>query len=117
MIWSAVVQYYIYKTNPCGKSAATCVGADDNVLTSPMTVWVQTGSYVLIALSEIFASTMGLEYAFTKALKNMRSLVMSIFLFTNAISLLLKFFIHIARLHLLLKIGGFEVALGRKRIK
>ena len=86
MIWSAVVQYYIYKTNPCGKSAATCVDADDNVLTSPMTVWVQTGSYVLIALSEIFASITGLEYAFTKAPKNMRSLVMSVFLFTSAIS-------------------------------
>ena len=51
-----------------------------------MTVWVQTGSYVLIALSEIFASITGLEYAFTKAPKNMRSLIMSVFLFTSAIS-------------------------------
>ena len=51
-----------------------------------MTVWVQTGSYVLIALSDIFASITGLEYAFTKAPKNMRSLVMSVFLFTSAIS-------------------------------
>ncbi|THU77855.1 PTR2-domain-containing protein [Dendrothele bispora CBS 962.96] len=55
MIWAAVVQH-IYKT----------------------------GSYVLIAISEIFASITGLEYAFTKAPKNMRSLVMAIYLFTNA---------------------------------
>lgn len=42
--------------------------------------------YVLIAFSEIFASITGLEYAFTKAPKNMRSLVMSVFLFTSALS-------------------------------
>lgn len=42
--------------------------------------------YVLIAFSEIFASITGLEYAFTKAPKNMRSLVMAVFLFTSAIA-------------------------------
>lgn len=65
-------------------------------------VWVQTPAYILIAFSEIFASITGLEYgiyhlhtmkeianqvlAFTKAPANMRSLVMSMFLFTNAVS-------------------------------
>ncbi|KZP15915.1 hypothetical protein FIBSPDRAFT_1047851 [Athelia psychrophila] len=44
------------------------------------------GAYVLIALSEILASITGLEYAFTKAPKNMRSLVMSAFLFMSAIA-------------------------------
>ncbi|KAG6908192.1 hypothetical protein DXG01_005781 [Tephrocybe rancida] len=42
--------------------------------------------YILVAFSEIFASITGLEYAFTKAPINMRSLVMSVFLFTSAIS-------------------------------
>ncbi|KAJ3514471.1 hypothetical protein NLJ89_g2360 [Agrocybe chaxingu] len=49
-------------------------------------VWIQTGSYVLLAVSEIFASITGLEYAFTKAPKNMRSLVMSVFLFMSALA-------------------------------
>ena len=49
-------------------------------------MWIQTGPYALIAFSEIFASITGLEYAFTKAPKNMRSLVMSVYLFTSAIS-------------------------------
>lgn len=80
MIWAAVLQHYIYKTNPCGYSAATCDGV------SPLNVWIQTGSYVLIAFSEIFASITGLEYAFTKAPKNMRSLVMAVFLFTSALA-------------------------------
>ncbi|KAI0300503.1 POT family-domain-containing protein [Multifurca ochricompacta] len=51
MIWAAVVQHYVYKS----------------------------GSYILIAFSEILASITGLEYAFTKAPKNMKSLVMATF--------------------------------------
>jgi len=86
MIWAAVLQHYIYKTNPCHYSAATCEDADKNALVSPLNVWIQTGSYILIAFSEIFASITGLEYAFTKAPVNMRSLVMAVFLFMSAIS-------------------------------
>lgn len=86
MIWAAVVQYYIYKTDPCGHYAGTCVDANQNPLVSPLNVWIQSGSYVLIAFSEIFASITGLEYAFTKAPTNMRSLVMSVFLFASAAS-------------------------------
>jgi POT family proton-dependent oligopeptide transporter len=65
---------------------STCQDADGNTVTSSLNVWIQSGSYVLIALSEILASITGLEYAFTKAPKNMRSLVMAVFLFTSAIS-------------------------------
>ncbi|SJL09229.1 related to PTR2-Di-and tripeptide permease [Armillaria ostoyae] len=80
MVWAAVVQHYIYQTNPCDYYAATC---DEP---STLNVWIQSGSYVLIGISEIFASITGLEYAFTKAPKNMRSLVMSVFLFTSALA-------------------------------
>ncbi|KAJ7444346.1 peptide transporter PTR2A [Mycena latifolia] len=86
MIWAAVVQHYIYKTNPCGEHASTCFDANGVQIPSPLNVWIQTGAYVLIAFSEILASITGLEYAFTKAPKNMRSLVMSVFLFMNALS-------------------------------
>jgi len=86
MIWAAVVQHYIYKTSPCGYYAGTCFDAKKNPLVSPLNVWIQTGSYVLLAFSEILASITGLEYAFTKAPKNMRSLVMSLFLFMTALS-------------------------------
>ena len=65
---------------------STCQDADGNTVTSSLSVWIQSGSYVLIAFSEILASITGLEYAFTKAPKNMRSLVMAVFLFTTAIS-------------------------------
>jgi POT family proton-dependent oligopeptide transporter len=81
MIWAAVVQHYIYKSNPCGDYASECTTG-----VSSLNVWIQSGSYILTAISEILASITGLEYAFTKAPKNMRSLVMSIFLFMTALS-------------------------------
>jgi len=87
MVWAAVVQHYIYKTTPCHNNyASECLDSDGNLLVSPLNVWIQTGSYVLIAVSEIFASITGLEYAFTKAPVNMRSLVMAVFLFMSAIA-------------------------------
>ncbi|KIO00630.1 hypothetical protein M404DRAFT_29323 [Pisolithus tinctorius Marx 270] len=86
MVWAAVVQHYVYKTNPCGYHAGTCVDNNGNPLVSPLDVWIQSGSYILIAFSEIFASITSMEYAFTKAPRNMRSLVMSMLLFTNAVA-------------------------------
>ncbi|KDR86044.1 hypothetical protein GALMADRAFT_109580 [Galerina marginata CBS 339.88] len=80
MIWAAVLQHYIYKTSPCGNHASECSGV------SPLNVWLQSGSYILFAISEILASITGLAYAFTKAPKNMRSLVLSLFLFMTGLS-------------------------------
>jgi POT family proton-dependent oligopeptide transporter len=86
MIWAAVVQHYVYKTSPCHYQASTCQDSQGNPIVAPLNVWIQSGSYILIAFSEIFASITGLEYAFTKAPKNMRSLVMAVFLFMTALS-------------------------------
>ncbi|SCZ92709.1 BZ3500_MvSof-1268-A1-R1_Chr5-2g08127 [Microbotryum saponariae] len=103
MLCAAIVQWQIYKQSPCGYQAATCEEF------APINVWAQvstsraymiksysrvlirpsshqTPSYVFIALSEIFASITGLEIAYTKAPKSMRSLVTAVFLFTSAIS-------------------------------
>ena len=79
MVWAAVLQHYIYKTSGYYENPT-----DD--YKSPISVWAVTGVYVLIAISEIFASVTTLEYAFTKAPKNMRSLVQSVQLFTTAFS-------------------------------
>jgi len=86
MVWSAVIQYYIYRDSPCGYNANSCATDDGTILPAPINVWTQTGAYVLIALSEIFASITSLEYAYSKAPRNMRSLIQAISLFTNAIS-------------------------------
>lgn len=82
MIAACVMQYYIYKLGPCGKypSSEDCAGP------APINVWWQTIPYLLIAFSEIFTSITCLEYAFTKAPKNMRSVVTAVFLFQSAVS-------------------------------
>ncbi|KAI9927289.1 hypothetical protein ASPWEDRAFT_33221 [Aspergillus wentii DTO 134E9] len=84
MIAATVTQYYIYKKGACGKEANYCLNEYDSY--SPISVWVQTIPYVFGGISEIFASITSLEYAFTKAPKNMRSLVQAVALFMNAIS-------------------------------
>jgi POT family proton-dependent oligopeptide transporter len=86
MIWACVIQAYIYKKSECGTNASGTKANGDQCTPVSINVWAQTGSYVLIAISEILASITGLEYAFSKAPRNMRSLVMSVFLFMNAIS-------------------------------
>lgn len=86
MAFTAFVQHRVYSTNPCGKYVSTCVDDDGKRLTSSLNVWMQTGSYVLISISEVLASVTGLEYAYTKAPKGMRSLVMSVFMFMSAIA-------------------------------
>ncbi|CAO3692610.1 hypothetical protein G6F70_005638 [Rhizopus microsporus] len=57
----------------------------------PISVAYQIPSYVFIALSEIFASITGLEYAYKKAPQSMKSIVMAIFLFTNCFAAILGF--------------------------
>ncbi|KAK4574448.1 hypothetical protein LTR86_001289 [Recurvomyces mirabilis] len=80
MIWAAVIQAYIYKTGACGHYMNTCDTP------APINVWAQTGAYVLVGLAEILSSITGLEYAYTKAPANMRSLVFGFYNCTNAIS-------------------------------
>jgi len=92
MIWAAVIQAYIYKKSVCGRNAAGVLPAslggngEDTCPPIGLTVWAQSGAYILIAISEIFASITSLEYAFSKAPRNMRSLVMAFNLFMSAIS-------------------------------
>ncbi|KAJ5587998.1 uncharacterized protein N7459_003763 [Penicillium hispanicum] len=84
MIAATVTQHYIYQKGPCGKNANYCLEAEGKH--TDISVWVQALPYILGGISEIFASITSLEYAFTKAPRNMRSLVQAVALFMNAIS-------------------------------
>lgn len=86
MVIGALIQHFIYMKSPCGYNASDISGCVAELGPPPISVWVQTPAYMAIAFSEIFASITALEYAFTKAPKNMRSAVTGCFLFANAFS-------------------------------
>jgi len=85
MVYAAVIQYYIYQAGPCyGHPLCDASIVDGVAQGNNIHIAAQTGAYMLIGISEIFASVTGLEYAYTKAPPSMKSFVQSMYLLTNA---------------------------------
>lgn len=86
MVYACVIQYYIYQAGPCYGQPLCDAATDANgvIQGNNLHIATQTGAYMLIGISEIFASVTGLEYAYTKAPPSMKSFVQSMFLLTNA---------------------------------
>jgi POT family proton-dependent oligopeptide transporter len=78
---AAVVQYYVYATNPCGTQSNTCIALGQH---SSLSVWVQLPIYFLIANSEILALTTSMEYLYSHAPKNLKSISMALIGLTSA---------------------------------
>lgn len=92
MLYAAVLQHFIFKMSPChDNNPAACVDADDNPWPANINVWVVSGPYIMVGMSEIFASITSLEYAFTKAPVRMKSVVMAFSQFQVALSSALNF--------------------------
>ncbi|KAI1331830.1 POT family protein [Xylariaceae sp. FL0255] len=79
-IAGAIVQYYVYKTSPCGYYASTCGQV------SPIPIWWQLPNVGLGALSECFVFVTGYEIAYARAPPHMRATVTSLFLFMTALA-------------------------------
>lgn len=79
----AIIQWYIYKTSPCGHFATDCTKGTG---VSPLSIWWQIPNVILGAISECFCQVTAYEIAYARSPKNMKALVMSIFLFMNALS-------------------------------
>lgn len=98
MAIAAIIQHYIYMLSPCREISGygfieNCrevrnltADAAEREFKAPLTVWIQTPAYVIIAFAEICSSITGLEYAFTKAPRNMRGMVTGVFWFSQAFS-------------------------------
>ncbi|EXJ87585.1 POT family proton-dependent oligopeptide transporter [Capronia epimyces CBS 606.96] len=86
MVYACVLQHYIYTHNECGRYPSEGRADGSECAPASVSIWAQTGIYVLIAISEILASITSLEYAFTKAPRNMRSMVQAFALFMTALA-------------------------------
>ncbi|KAJ2441007.1 peptide transporter ptr2, partial [Coemansia sp. RSA 2424] len=86
MAYAAIVQHLVYITGPYYRHPAEGENGFNHI-----SAGLQVPAYILIAIAEIFASVTGLEYAYKQAPESMKSIVMSIFLFTNAGGSILAF--------------------------
>lgn len=84
MGYAAGIQSYIYTQPPYYDHPS---GNGKNDVSAGLII----PAYILIAISEIFASITGLEYAYRKAPEKMKSLVMATFLFMTCFSSVLGF--------------------------
>ncbi|KAF9428144.1 peptide transporter ptr2 [Podila epigama] len=92
-IYVTVLQHFLYQSapyynftgkNPNDPSAIIEVPEDIELRINELSIWTQLPAYIFIGISEIFASATGLEFAFRMASVELKSVVMSMFLATNA---------------------------------
>lgn len=92
MLYAAILQKFIYERSPChDNQPSACLDKDGYNNPAPLNVWIVSGPYILVGIAEIFASITSLEYAFTKAPKQMKGFVMAFSQFQTAISSALNF--------------------------
>ncbi|KAJ7714126.1 peptide/h+ symporter protein [Mycena metata] len=92
MVYSAVLEKFLYKLSPCNDDQpAACTTATGEPNAAPLNVWIVAGPYILVAISEIFASITSLEYAYTKAPKRMKSVVAAFSALQTALASALNF--------------------------
>lgn len=91
MVYAAVLESYLHKRSPCHDLQPAHCNINGVHVAAPINVWVVAGPYILVGMSEIFASITSLEYAFTKAPKRMKSVVMAFSQLQNALSAALNF--------------------------
>ncbi|KAG0329075.1 peptide transporter ptr2, partial [Podila humilis] len=91
-VYVTVLQHFLYEAGPYYDFTGTNPNTGETIVlpTPPepmindITIWLQLPAYIFIGISEIFASATGLEFAFRSAAPELKSVVMSLFLATNA---------------------------------
>ncbi|KAJ7624534.1 peptide/h+ symporter protein [Roridomyces roridus] len=92
MVYASVLEKFLYARSPCtNHQPSACTTASGEPNPAPLSVWIVSGPYLLVALSEIFASITSLEYAYTKAPKRMKSVVSAFAALQTALASALNF--------------------------
>ncbi|KAI6091253.1 POT family-domain-containing protein [Hypoxylon rubiginosum] len=84
----SVLQYYVYKTSPCGWNATTCadIVPAGEVSVSSISYGLYSIPIIITAFSEIFVNVTAYGIAYSRAPKNMKGLVASLNLAMTAVS-------------------------------
>ncbi|KAK0736718.1 POT family-domain-containing protein [Apiosordaria backusii] len=84
----AILEYFVYKTSPCGYNATTCANivGEGEVSVSPVSYLWYSIPVVLTALSEIFVNVTAYGIAYSRSPKNMKGLVSSLNLLMVGVS-------------------------------
>jgi len=81
-VYVTILQDKLYKTGPW-YNFTDLTGLKEKYPVNDISVWWQLPPYIVIAISEIFASATGLEFAYKQAPPDLKSIVMALFLLTN----------------------------------
>ncbi|KAF9287665.1 hypothetical protein BGZ74_001035 [Mortierella antarctica] len=84
MLYTAGPYYDFTGKDPNDTNHVIVIPSDITEVINDISIWTQLPAYILIGISEIFASATGLEFAFRSAAPELKSVVMSLFLATNA---------------------------------
>ncbi|KAI0889224.1 uncharacterized protein GGS22DRAFT_177773 [Annulohypoxylon maeteangense] len=84
----SVLQYFVYKTSPCGWNATTCaqIVPEGEVSVSTVSYAWYAIPVIITAISEIFVNVTAYGIAYSRAPKNMKGLVASLNLAMTAVS-------------------------------
>jgi POT family proton-dependent oligopeptide transporter len=77
MAYAAVVQHLIYTAPPCYYHPLKCADSASGKNPSTVSIWIQVPVYFCLAIGEIFGFVTAFEYAYTKAPKEMKAVVMA----------------------------------------
>ncbi|ORX92283.1 PTR2-domain-containing protein, partial [Basidiobolus meristosporus CBS 931.73] len=82
-VYVTVLQAQVYKTGPYYNFTDLSGLPEGEQPVNDISIWWQVIPFIGISISEIFASVTGLEFAFRQAAPELKSVVTSLFLFTN----------------------------------
>lgn len=106
-LFGTLIQWKIYQLSPCGSQATSCGEV------ASISIWWRVPKVAIGALSECFSNVTALELAYARAPQGMKALVLSLLLFTAALSAALALIISpaIKDPHLIWIWGGPTTAL------